>query len=295
MRASGYKKIIIDTDLGDDIDDIFALAFAFASRAFEVGLISVCWGDIDYKLKTAARLLAETGVSAPFARGRQIAGSNTPHDVSGYAAPDCGNAADGIARAVGEGARAVVSIGPLTNIADFVSRYPALKNACRIVWMGGSLRRGYIGQTGPTNEFNAAMDPVSAAAVMRSGFDVALAPLDVCRDFIVDGERFARIRRDGNPFARAALNFYAEWHRNYRGGALKYPERESSGILYDLVPFLYLLRGEWFGVETMRVACDGKGFTRETPDGATVKVLTSFPGKERALDFVADVFTRRSN
>ncbi|GHU99861.1 inosine-uridine preferring nucleoside hydrolase [Clostridia bacterium] len=285
------RKLVVDTDLGDDIDDIFALSLALASGAFDIRLISVAWGDIDYKLKTAARLLAETGAAVPLARGRQVGTSNMPHDVSAYAVPVCGDAAAEIARAVREGADTVVAIGPLTNIRDFAQRYPELKSACRIVWMGGSLRRGYINQTAPTDEFNAAVDPTSAAAVIGSGFDLTLVPLDVCRDFIVDGARFAGIRSGGNVYARVALRFYAEWHRNYHGGAIKHPEQTSGGILYDAVPFLYLLHGEWFREEAVRIVCDGRGFTREAPGGSPVRALTEFPGKESALDLTLKIFT----
>ena len=44
-------KIIIDTDIGEDIDDTWALIFLLSSRFVDIKLISVTTGDVKYKAK----------------------------------------------------------------------------------------------------------------------------------------------------------------------------------------------------------------------------------------------------
>ena len=45
-------KVIIDTDIGDDIDDIFALTYCLCNPSFDIKLIIVSW----YELRQAASL-----------------------------------------------------------------------------------------------------------------------------------------------------------------------------------------------------------------------------------------------
>ena len=75
--------------------------------------------------------------------------------------------------------RAVLALGPLTNLARLLQRHPEL--ALRIeplVWMGGS--------AGPGNhtaaaEFNAAVDPESVQVVLDAGVPLRMVGLDACR------------------------------------------------------------------------------------------------------------------
>ena len=50
-------KIIIDTDIGEDIDDTWALIFLLSSRFVDIKLISVTTGDVKYKAKIVAKIL----------------------------------------------------------------------------------------------------------------------------------------------------------------------------------------------------------------------------------------------
>ena len=54
------EKIIIDTDIGDDIDDAFALALAISSPRLHVLGITAAWGDTDLRARLTARFRAHT-------------------------------------------------------------------------------------------------------------------------------------------------------------------------------------------------------------------------------------------
>src|SRR6266699_1389210 len=68
--ARAPEKIIIDTDIGDDVDDAFAVALALRSPEFQILGISTTFGDTDLRAKLVDRLLGETGYSdIPVAAG----------------------------------------------------------------------------------------------------------------------------------------------------------------------------------------------------------------------------------
>src|SRR5271168_4207716 len=54
-------KIIIDTDIGDDVDDAFAVGLALSSPELEILGITTAWGDTRLRARLTDRLLAETG------------------------------------------------------------------------------------------------------------------------------------------------------------------------------------------------------------------------------------------
>src|SRR5438552_15330696 len=55
------EKVIIDTDIGDDIDDAFAIALALRSPELQILGVSTTFGDTETRAKLLDRLLAEVG------------------------------------------------------------------------------------------------------------------------------------------------------------------------------------------------------------------------------------------
>src|ERR1700750_2353424 len=68
--APAKTKIIIDTDIGDDLDDAFALGLALNSPEVDIVGITTVWGDTTLRARLVDRLLAQTGrASIPVAEG----------------------------------------------------------------------------------------------------------------------------------------------------------------------------------------------------------------------------------
>src|SRR6266568_2512316 len=55
------QKVIIDTDIGDDIDDAFALALALRSPELQILGVTTTFGDTELRARLASRLLSEAG------------------------------------------------------------------------------------------------------------------------------------------------------------------------------------------------------------------------------------------
>src|SRR5437870_6673351 len=166
-RASP-EKVIIDTDIGDDIDDAFAVALALRSPELQILGITTTFGDTETRAKLLDRFLAEVGrpeipvaAGAPtppkgvltqrrYAEGGHFAKSSHPDAITFLL--------DLIRRNPGE--ITLIAIGPLMNVGAAVDKDPdTFRKLKRIVMMGGSIKRGYGDMGcgpphGPTPEWN---------------------------------------------------------------------------------------------------------------------------------------------
>src|SRR5437016_11669131 len=61
VSLASPQKIIIDTDIGDDIDDAFAVVLALRSPELQILGISTAFGDTQVRAQLLDRLLGEAG------------------------------------------------------------------------------------------------------------------------------------------------------------------------------------------------------------------------------------------
>src|SRR4051812_31651749 len=180
--ATGPEKVIIDTDIGDDIDDAFALALALRSPEVQILGISTAFGDTETRAKLVDRMLGETGrQDIPVAVGAATSAPNTLSqrrygEGSHYARASHPSAVgfilDQIRRNPGE--ITLVCIGPLVNVGAMIDKEArTFRKLKRVVIMGGSVDRGYGDPYGPATppepEWNIKNDIPSAQKLFSSG------------------------------------------------------------------------------------------------------------------------------
>ena len=72
--------IILDTDIGVDVDDVWALAMMLRSPELDVRLITTATGDTVYAARIVARLLEIAGrTDIPIGIGIPLQGTSQPH------------------------------------------------------------------------------------------------------------------------------------------------------------------------------------------------------------------------
>src|SRR6266581_5457532 len=186
------EKIIIDTDIGDDIDDAFAVALALRSPELQILGITTTFGDTEMRAKLLDRLLGEVGrADIPVAAGPptppKTAFTQLRYAQGGHFAktshPDAINfLLDEIRRNPGE--ITLVAIGPLVNVGSAIEKdRDTFRKLKRVVLMGGSIYRGY-GDTGtgpprgPEPEWNIKNDIPSAQKLFAAGLALFVMPLD---------------------------------------------------------------------------------------------------------------------
>ena len=266
-RPNAAEKIIIDTDIGSDIDDAFAVGLALHSPEFKILGLTSAWGDTHLRARLLSRFLKETGrTDIPIAMGiaKHPPGKVDTLSQAAYAEGSPAdaqypNAVDFLLEQIRShpGEITLISIGPETNLGAAIDRDAATFHKLkRVVLMGGSVYRGYsqfnYGQThGPEPEWNVLCDIQAAQKVFSSGVPLYVMPLDSTQIKLQELER-AEIFKSGTALSDALLVLYSQWSR----GAAQTP------TLFDAVAVAYAMHPELCPVQPMRLRVDDQGYTR---------------------------------
>ena len=186
------EKVIIDTDIGDDIDDAFAIALALKSPELEILGISTTFGDTEARAKIVDRVLGEAGHSdIPVLAGVPTHTTNEMNQRrygqgGRFAKASHPNAVDFILEQIRRypGQVTLIAIGPLMNVGALIDKDPAaFLKLKRVVIMCGSIECGYgelwfCPAHGPDAEWNIINDIPSAKKLFLSGVPLYVMPLD---------------------------------------------------------------------------------------------------------------------
>ena len=253
---------ILDTDIGDDIDDAFALALALKSPELKLLGITTAYGDTELRARLVDRYLSAVGRTdisvAP--------GVPTPHNnvftQAAYAhhSPDRKHP-DGVAYLLDQirahpGQITLIAIGPQNNIEEAIKRDPeTFRKLKRVVMMGGSIYRGYGDLSAPpSSEWNINRDPAGLRALLASGVPVFMMPLDSTQVHLETKDREA-IFAHGSPLTDQLTLLYHQWMAGNEG-------HWPAPTLFDPVAVAYAVRPELCPATPMRIEVDDKGFTR---------------------------------
>jgi len=261
------SKTIIDTDIGDDIDDAFAVALALRSPEIKLIGITTTWGDTALRAKLANRLLKDAGFEAvPVVAGiptnSKTTFSQAAWATDGKQALASVNAADFLLEQAKKepGQITLVAIGPLTNLGAAIDRDAAgFHKFKRVVLMGGSIRRGYgdLGygpDKGPEPEYNIYSDVAAAQKLFASGVPIFMMPLDSTQ-LLLDENKRTLLFSTGSTFTNALAALYFQWLRS---------TRTPTATLFDAMAVAYVVKPELCPVEPFHITVDERGFTRPT-------------------------------
>lgn len=231
----GAWPLLIDTDVAPD--DIVAISFLLSSPRVEIRAITVsgtgeahCEGGVEVVLRLLERLDAPI-IDVACGRETPIAGDRAfpddwranADDGSGLALPAtsrqafAGTAVQLIAETADrvDGLR-ILTLGPMTNLADALSSDPHLAQRLESVYaMGGALYvPGNVRFGGPPDngvaEWNVYVDPTAAQAVIDSGLTIRLIGLDGTDQVPITQEFAKRIQQDATgPGALVLAELFA--------------------------------------------------------------------------------------
>jgi purine nucleosidase len=266
------QKVIFDTDIGDDIDDAYALALLLKSPDVKVLGITTAFGNTHLRARLVSRLLQETeNETIPVFAGPQTkVAKGLSQAAWALQFPDCTypDAIAFMAAAIPKypGQVTLISIAPLTNVGALIAKDPAtFRKLKRVVMMGGSIERGYGMTAHPDAEWNIINDIPAAQALFASGVPLYVMPLDSTQ-ILLDAPRRNEIFSQGTPLAWALQELTAEWT-----AATTY----ATPTLYDAVATAYALNPAVCPVTPMRIEVDDKGFTRRAEGTPNANVCLS--------------------
>ncbi len=269
------ELVILDTDIGDDIDDAFALALALRSLEIDLLGITTTYGDTELRARLVERFLAAVDRGdIPVAAGPATPADNVfTQAVYARRAPERKHA-NGVAFILDQirahpGQITLIAIGPLVNIQAAIERDPAtFRQLKRVVMMGGSIYRGYDSREGthrpPDAEWNVSRDPAGLRALLASGVPVFMMPLDSTQIHLEEEER-EKIFAFGSPLTDQLTLLYHQWKAGTQGHPL-------APTLFDPVAVAYAIRPDLCPATPMRLEVDDKGFTRPVDGPPNVQV-----------------------
>jgi purine nucleosidase len=276
--VSSIDKVIIDTDIGMDIDDAFALALALDSPELQILGFTTASGDTLARAKIIDRMLGESGrADIPVAVGiptnppdaswpEGIIGMQRRYgEVGRFAKAAHPQAVDFILEKIRQypGQVTLVAIGSLSNVGALIDRdVNTFRKLKRVVMMGGHVApvEDDAGQPhGPAPEYNILLDIHSAQKLFGCGIPIYVMPLDSTNSLALDEVKRHRVFSTATALTDSLGLLYLLWNN-------------GTPILYDAMAVSFVTRPDLCPVEPMHLSVDDAGVTRATPGAPNAQV-----------------------
>ncbi len=288
---------ILDTDIGGDIDDTWALAMMLKCPELDVKLVVSDTGDTTYRSKIIAKMLevagrtdVPVGVGKPFESRREYRQGAwvEPYALASYPGTVHDDGVQAIIDTIMNSPEevALVCIGPVPNIGEALRREPRIAENARFVGMHGSVRKGYGGSDTPSAECNVVNHVHDCQATFTAAWDITITPLDTCGVVRLEGERFAAVRECPDPVIQALMENYRIWADRPEVGFD--PQIESS-VLFDTVAVYLAFAEDLVVLERVGIRVTDDGFTVEAPDAKPINCALEW----KDLDVFKDLLVER--
>ena len=278
-------KLLIDTDMGADVDDSLTLYAATKYPEVELVGVTTVFGNVTERGRLAKKLFSLCGVSVPVYCGsadalekKKDANAKTmlfEEDLLNPAYTPKDGGVEFILESVEKYGEelTILAIGPLTNVALAIEKAPkTMAKVGKIVLMGGTF-------FAPTPEWNIFCDPLAAEKVFGSGLNVYCVGTDVTHKtrlpYNLQEEILSYAETDG---ARGWVAKHAKIWMDTRKFAI---------TLHDPLAFYAILHPEWLHFKKQRIAVE---YTGTAAYGMTVNcsLTTLYPKQKGNEIFVAD-------
>ncbi len=277
--AAGARPlpVILDTDIGDDIDDTFALLMLLRSKELDLKLVVTDFGDTVYRARLAAKLLEAMGrPDVPLGIGlRQNEKPGAQAEWLGdYALSRYPGKvhADGVQALIdtvmaSKERVTVIAIGPAPNFEVALQREPRLAERARFVGMYGSLHRGYDGAARRDAEWNVKSAILGFRRALEAPWPMLLTPLDTCGIVRLAPPKWAKVLASPDPGARALVENNRLWCKARPDICGKDPTRaeRDTTVLYDTVAVYLAFSQKLVRLEETGVRVDDAGMTIPDP------------------------------
>ncbi|MEQ7010465.1 nucleoside hydrolase [Actinopolymorpha sp. B17G11] len=252
-------RVILDTDIGSDVDDALALAMLFGATDIELLGVTTVYGDVDLRARIArrlARLAGHDGLAVASGAERPLSGAEAwwagfegqlYSDLGGEVFMEDVTAAEFLAQTAADipGELDVVAVGPLTNLAAAIRTDPAfVSNVRRVYVMGGRF------DVREQAEHNFKCDAEAAAEVFASGIPVTVVGLEITTRARIGPDELAPIAAAGALGRQIEAEVHQWW---------QYTEHQWNHP-HDPIAVLAMLRPDLLGLTgPVRVRVEPEG------------------------------------
>ncbi len=302
-RTTRPVPVILATDIGDDIDDTWALGFLLKSPELDLKLVVGDHGKTQYRARLLGKFLETVRHGqVPIGIGMDIeprgegpqADWIKDYDLKSYPGKIH---QDGVQALIDTILRSrepvtVICIGPMPNVAAAVEREPRIAERARLVGMDGSVRRGYDGSGTVSAEWNVKANPKACQKAFTAPWEITITPLDTCGIVTLEGGRYTKVRDSKDLVASTIIQNYRLWSKNNKQPADVAESRSS--VLFDTVAVYLAFNQVLCKMERLGIRVTDDGFTRIDPQAKVMNVATEWKDLDAYKDLLVDRLTRRN-
>ncbi len=277
--------VIFDTDIGDDIDDTWALGFLLRCPELDLKLVVGDNGKPEYRARLLAKFLETAGRSDvsvgigldvnPEESGGQAEWIKD-YELKNYAGRIHNDGVQAMIDTIMKSSRpvTVIAVGPVQNVAEALRREPRIAQRARFVGMHGSVRVGYQNDPKICAEYNVKVAPKACQRAFTERWDITITPLDTCDKVVLTGDKYQRVYQSNDPIASAIIENYRHWAALNQGSAAMVATRSST--LFDTVAVYLAFNQEFCGMEKLGIRVNDEGFTLQDPSARQMNVATTW-------------------
>ncbi|MBN2325572.1 MAG: nucleoside hydrolase [Candidatus Omnitrophica bacterium] len=293
--AGAPYPVIIDADIGSDMDDVWALALALCSPELDLKMVVTDGHDARERAKIAAKFLERvqrTDVAVGI--GVKTSDSTAPqtkwaedYDLSQYQGKVYEDGVQGMIEVIkntSEPVRLVIT-GPCPNIPVLLQRCPDVFKKVRVFAMSGSVKKGYGGLPSPDAEYNVRKDIRAARKLYAASWRLTIAPLDVSGLIDIRGDQYQHLMRTDSILIRTLLENYRAWAKEGRSNAA--PDVRST-TLYDAAAVYLAIENRFCRMEEIQLSVDNRGYTVVDPRAPTIEAAMEWKDRQGFIDWMVN-------
>lgn len=289
------EKILLDTDIGGDIDDAICLAYLLKEPQCELlGITTVC-GESEKRASVADAICRAAQKTVPI-----VAGFDMPlQPIPLYPTPDGACALKSWPHNICEKGNApafmyeniknnpheviLIGIGNMTNIASLFLTYPDAAELLK----GLYVMNGYFGSEplpDPYYNWNSWADPLASKIVFETSIGIhRVIPLEVTDTLTVDARQAEALLNGDSALMKAVLDFGSQWLESSKKLTLHDPLAAVSVFHQEICSF------ERGNVQVETVTKSRMGGTAFTPDSKGNTEIARTVQKDRFYQILTSV------
>jgi inosine-uridine nucleoside N-ribohydrolase len=291
--VQGKIPVIIDTDLGGDIDDTWALIMLLKMEKFNIKLITISGYDTFYQAKLAAKILTVANrEDIPIAYNIPQDSDGGPQekwmeefDLKNYMGQIYTSTLPSMIDCINkeEQKTYLFSIAAKANIAELLRNYTEAQDRCILYSMQSSIKKEFI-------DTNVRMDVAACRQVMASNIKKYIIPLDVCGHTYLDGEYYQMLIKSNDKLTMSLIENYTIWWNECDWNKKQQDINVESSTLYDVIALLAMDNLEDFEHEItyLNVLPNGRTIIDQEKGNMTVCIF-NIKDEQRIKQKIVDI------
>ena len=231
------KNIIIDSDVCNEIDDQFAIAYALCSKKLNILAITICPHLVPHERKTISSGMVDSYLEAK--RLCRLTGKKNIHTYKGctnFLSSGKALSSDAVNKIIeicmSRKQTTIACLGTLTNVAVAIMQEPRIVKRLKIVWLG---TKNLLAEE--FSDSNYKNDKKAFETVIKSGVDITIIPSYIGK-FNATSIYEVKDHVAINPVGKYLYNLFDNSYFKIQERGIKY--------IYDISVIAYLIDASLF-------------------------------------------------